>query len=305
MLLGRSRYRALNVHNGALADVCGNTFFGKPVLREGGGMIRLGVAFVLAAVVGSASDFAIRSYLNNTGSLGVVGLYNAGYMMSIVYGGMIFSAMETDYFPRLAAINSVGKVLNDTVNRQIEASLLIIAPLLVVFMVGLPVIIPLLYSNAFMPVAGMMHAMILALYMRAIKLPLAYMPLARGDSLLYLVLESAYAVVVVALVVLFYDLWGLTGTGYAMLLTAVLDFVMLSFAMYRKYGFVFSRNVARYALLQVSAGLLSFAVTFIDTPWLYWLSGVAVVALSFSLSAWVLRSKANLVEQIRRRFFSH
>ncbi|MFA4045375.1 oligosaccharide flippase family protein [Prevotella sp. PCHR] len=279
--------------------------FGKPVLREGGGMIRLGVAFVLAAVVGSASDFAIRSYLNNTGSLGVVGLYNAGYMMSIVYGGMIFSAMETDYFPRLAAINSVGKVLNDTVNRQIEASLLIIAPLLVVFMVGLPVIIPLLYSNAFMPVAGMMHAMILALYMRAIKLPLAYMPLARGDSLLYLVLESAYAVVVVALVVLFYDLWGLTGTGYAMLLTAVLDFVMLSFAMYRKYGFVFSRNVARYALLQVSAGLLSFAVTFIDTPWLYWLSGVAVVALSFSLSAWVLRSKANLVEQIRRRFFSH
>ena len=279
--------------------------FAMPVLREGYGMIRLGVAFVIAAIVGSASDFVIRSYLNNNGSLGVVGLYNAGYMMTIVYGGMIFSAMETDYFPRLAAIGTIGDALNDTVNRQIEVSLLIIAPMLAAFMIGLPIIIPLLYSNAFMPVTGMMHAMILALYMRSIKLPLAYMPLARGDSLLYLAMESVYAVVVVVLVVAFYDIWGLTGTGYAILLTAVLDFVMLSFAMHRKYGFVFSGSVMRCSLLQVSAGVLAFAVTFIENPWMYWLSGVVSIGISAALSVYILRSKTNLVELIRKRFFSH
>lgn len=279
--------------------------FDRLMLREGCGMIRLGVAFVLATVVGSASDFVIRSYLNNCGSLDIVGLYNAGYMMTIVYGGMIFSAMETDYYPRLSAITSNGSRLNDTVNRQIEMSLLIIAPMLTVFMIGLPVIIPLLYSKAFMPVIGMMHAMILALYLRAIKLPLAYIPLARGDSLLYLVLESAYAVVVVVLVVIFYGEWGLSGTGFAILLTAFLDFIMLYYTMYRKYGFVFSRDVVRYSLLQVSMGLLSFAVTFISVPWLYWLSGAVVVAVSAALSLHVLRSKTSIARYMKDRFFSH
>lgn len=278
--------------------------FGKSVLGEGYGMIKLGVAFVLAAIAGSASDFVIRSYLNNNGSLGVVGLYNAGYMMAMVYGSMIFSAMETDYFPRLASINTVGNVLNDTVNRQIEVSLLVIAPMLTAFMVGLPVIIPLLYSMAFVPVAGMMHYMILALYMRVIKLPLAYIPLARGDSLLYLFLEGAYAVVVVVLVVFFYDLFGLSGAGIAILVTAVLDFAMLSFAMYRKYGFVFSRDVLRYSLLQVFVGVLSFVITFIDNPWLYWACGVAAVAVSAALSAYILRSKTGLVNALKKRFLS-
>ena len=110
-------------------------------------MIRLGVAFVLAGVLGSGGDFVIRSYLNNTGDLSTVGLFNAGYMMTMTYVGMVFSAMETDYFPRLSGIQKLGTQLNETVNHQMEVSLLLVAPLLVFFIMGLPVLLPLLYSG--------------------------------------------------------------------------------------------------------------------------------------------------------------
>ena len=55
--------------------------FSRATLGQGAGMIRLGIAFVLAGVMGSGVEFAIRSWLNNYGTLDTVGLYNAGYMI--------------------------------------------------------------------------------------------------------------------------------------------------------------------------------------------------------------------------------
>ena len=97
--------------------------FSKQHLRDGLGMIRLGLSYVLAAAIGSASEMLIRSFLNVEGNLDEVGLYNTGYMITITYAGMVFSAMETDYFPRLSAVSKDVAATNETVNRQMEVSL--------------------------------------------------------------------------------------------------------------------------------------------------------------------------------------
>ena len=68
----------------------------KGVLGDGMEMIRLGVAFTLAGIIGSSAEMLIRSWLNVTGDLDVLGLYNVGYMITITYAGMVFSAMESD-----------------------------------------------------------------------------------------------------------------------------------------------------------------------------------------------------------------
>ena len=78
----------------------------KGILGEGMGMVRLGVAYTLAGVLGSGAEFIIRTYLNNVSGLETVGLYNTGYILTMTYAGLVFSAMETDYFPRLSAVNS-------------------------------------------------------------------------------------------------------------------------------------------------------------------------------------------------------
>ena len=89
----------------------------KGVLGEGMEMIRLGVAFTLAGIVGAGSEMLIRSWLNLQGDLDAVGLYNAGYMITVTYASMVFSAMEADYFPRLSAVNGNVTATNETVNK--------------------------------------------------------------------------------------------------------------------------------------------------------------------------------------------
>lgn len=275
--------------------------FTKPLLGEGMSMVRLGVAFVVAGILGSGAEFLIRSYLNTKGSLEIVGLYNAGYMMTITYAGMVFSAMETDYFPRLSSIKVTGKELNRAVNNQIEVSLLMVSPLLVAFMIAQPILLPLLYTGKFLPAMGMIQVTILAMYLRAIKLPIAYIPLARGDSHSYLLMEGIYDAVLVLLLMACYQRWGLTGTGIAIALASAFDFAMLCLYMHWKYGYCPSHQAVRYCLMQLPLGLLAFLVTFIHQGLLYWLMGSLLFVVSLMVSINVFKSKTHLMEAFKSK----
>lgn len=67
-------------------------------VRSGSAMIKLGLAFTLAGILGNGADLFVRSFLNNAASLQTVGLYNAGYMLSVVYASTLFSALEATSF---------------------------------------------------------------------------------------------------------------------------------------------------------------------------------------------------------------
>ena len=208
----------------------------RGILGEGMEMVRLGVAFTIAGVVGSASEMIVRAYLNVVADLDFLGLYNAGYMLTITYAGMVFSAMETDYFPRLSGVNRDIEQTNYTVNRQMEVSLLIIAPMLTALIALLPILIPELFTSEFIPVIPMAQVTALAMFFKVLTLPVGYITLARGYSITFLGLETAYYVVFVLLVVLGYQYWGLLGTGIAITLAHVFDYLMINLYAYKKYG---------------------------------------------------------------------
>ena len=272
--------------------------FRRELFAEGMGMIKLGIAFVLAGIMGSGADFLIRSFLNNNGGLDIVGLYNAGYVMTFVYAGMVFTAMETDYFPRLSAVGSDVAEQNMCVNRQIEVTLLLVSPLMVLFMVAMPLLLPLLYSGKFMAVTGMMQFVVLGMFVRAVSLPIAYLPLSKGDSVLYLVVEAVYDVMVVGLTVVAYNLWGLTGTGAALALSLLIDCVMLYAVMNIRYGYAMSRDVVRYMGVLLPFALMSFLITMTDSSVVYWVMGCLLVLSSSAVSIYILHNKTSLWEKL-------
>lgn len=259
------------------------------ILGEGMEMVRLGVAYTLAAVIGTASEMLIRSYLNVVGDLDVLGLYNAGYMLTITYAGMVFSAMETDYYPRLSAVQHDIRATNETVNRQMEVSLLLVSPMLAALIIALPVVVPLLFSQEFLPVVGMAQVAALAMYMKVLTLPVAYITLARGYSLSYLFLETSYFVVFVILIFFGYRYWGLFGTGVAITLAHVFEFLLVNAYAYKKYGYRSSATVYGYAIVQGALGLLAYILTLVADGYLYWAVGALIVMLSGLLSLKALR----------------
>lgn len=253
-------------------------------LKRGRGMLRLGLAFLGAGVLGSGVELAIRSYISHSGTMADVGLYNAAYVLTVTYASVVFMSMETDYFPRLSSVNQDSKAANALVNRQIEASLLLLAPLLAAFLVLLPVIIPLIYSSAFMEMIDMARFGVLAMLLRAMILPMEYLSLAKGRSGVYLLTEAAYDVFVAAAVMVGYSLDGLRGMGIGLLAAAVFNCLLDWTVCYAYYRFVMSRKAFGVFLLQLPVLVGAFVVTGFFDGIAYWTWGVACVAVSAAVS---------------------
>ena len=260
-------------------------------LRSGSALIKLGLAFTLAGILGNGADLFIRSFLNKTASIETVGLYNAGYMLSVVYASTLFSALEADFFPRISAVNRFQYTMNVLVNRQIEVGLLIVGPLLVVFVLALPVLVPLLYSSAFAGVVVMVQVLSFNIFFRAISLPLEYIALAKGDSRTYLLLEVAYDLAFVAAVIGGMHLGGLWGVGLCLSVMGLLNLVLVACVVQKKFGYRMRRSVFRNIGLQLPWLMLAYATTFVHNMSVYCLVGLALVGISSYLSVGALRKK--------------
>lgn len=276
----------------------------KGILGEGMEMVRLGVAFVLAGIFGSGAEMLVRSYLNVTADLDVVGLYNAGFMLTVTYAGMVFSAMETDYFPRLSAVGNDREVMSLTVNRQIEVSLLIVSPMLTALIVGLPLLIPLLFSTEFMPVVAMGQVAVFSMYLKAVSLPVSYLLLAKGDSVAYLIIEGIDSVFLVLLMIWGYNEWGLFGTGIALDLFYFIDLFIIMAYTYVRYGYRMSLPVLQIVFIQLPLGLAVYGLTFIDNSLLYWLMGSLLSFVSLAVSLYILHQKTSLWGALKKKFSS-
>ncbi len=278
--------------------------FSKQHLHDGYGMIKLGVAFVLAAAIGSGAEMAIRAFLNVEGSMDDVGFYNAAFMITITYAGMVFSSLESDYFPRLSAVNKDIQATNETVNKQTEVSLLLLSPMLVALLMLLPVLIPMLFSSDFLPVVAMAQVAVLAMYFKVLTMPVAYITLARSCSLSYLLLETIYFLALVVAIIVGYRCWGIWGTGVAIVVAHAVEFVTVNAYAYRQYGYRSSWKIAHYALVQMSIGALAYVVSLWTEGLAYWMIEAALTIVSTACSLYILHQKTRLWEALMRRLQS-
>ena len=277
-----------------------SNFFG-----EGMGMVKLGIAFTLAGIMGSAAEMIVRSYLNVCGGSDVVGLYNAAYMLCITYAGVVFSAMETDYFPRLSGVNHHVADVNKMVNQQIEVALLLVSPMLCTLIIALPLLVPLLYADTFLPLISMAQIALLAMYMRAITLSVSYVMLAKGDSIAYLSMESVYDLLLVLFVLFFYQRLGFVGTGVALVVLYFVDMLLLLLFTRYRYHIRLSKQVFLTLLMQLPIGVAAYIVARSFSDYAYWLSGILLALLSLTLTLITLHRKTKLWNALKSKFLRH
>ena len=259
--------------------------FRKDILLQGSDMLKLGISFVLAGVCASGADFAIRSILNNMGALDAVGLYNAGFVMTVTYAGLVFSSLSSDFFPRLSAVNTDVKESNLLINKQIEVSVMILAPMLIALVLGVPLLVPMLFSSEFLPIVSMVQIASLAMFLRAMKLPVAFLTLAKGASRDYFLLEAYSALVLVVCVIVGFRLWGITGTGVGLLVTGFIDYIVVNVYARLRFGYRMSFKMLVLSFAQLILLLGTFAICMgADLTFTYWLFGGAIVVVSLLTS---------------------
>lgn len=271
-------------------------------VREGTAFLRLGLAFVVAGMFGSGAEFVIRAYLSHVSDVDTVGLYNAMYVMIFTYAGMVFTAFDTDYYPRLSAIRSCGGELNGMINGQIEVTMNLVSPMIILFILFMPVLLPLLYSGEFNAVLPMLQVAALSMYGRGVFLPLEYVALSRGDSLVYLGMEIISNVMLVAFVVVGYDAWGLTGMGAAVSVAFAIEMFLAAAVCRTAYGY----SVSPAAAKTVAAHLLLGVCTYLSTLMAHcaWcaVAGVLLFAADAGFSFNAVRRNTAILEKLAARF---
>ena len=207
------------------------------ILDEGKGMFKLGIFLSLSGLTSSLGAYLIRIYISSIGNVDDVGLYSAGQQIIGHYFGMVFTAMLTDYYPRLCVAANDNSKRNTLVNQQGEVAILILLPIILVFIVFIPLIVELLYSSEFTPINDMIIWSAFGMVFRAGSWAMSIQFLAKASSRLYFLNELSANVSMLILNVIGYKFYGLIGIGYAFVLGYIIYMLQVYFITKYYYNF--------------------------------------------------------------------
>lgn len=271
-------------------------------LKKGVKIIKLGTAFVIAGLLNSGAEFLLRTYINNVDSLDEVGFFNAGWTLAVVYSGLVFSAMDADYFPRLSSITNAISEQNDCINKQIEMNVLLVSPILTLMLIGLPIGIPLLYDGEFTVILRMTQLALISMLWKAVYIPIEYLPLSKGQSQVFLFQEAACVLLLIVSEIVGYHYMKLNGLGLGILVAYFVETIGVLVYSRLYYNFRLSRQAVMTFLPQALFLSGTVAWIFMDVPvWCYWLVGVIYAATHLAYTLCVLKKKTNILEKLSRK----
>lgn len=276
--------------------------FSVKTLKEGSDIVRLGAGFIYATILTSFALWLICALLSNVGDGTTAGLFNTGFAMITLLPGILFASMDSEYFPRISGAASNCVARDRMINEQVEIQLLLQTPCLIAFTVALTLLIPLLFDVSFSPSIPMTQAAMLGMFMRTMTYPISFLALSKNDTVTFLIQEMVYNFLMVTFVIIGYSLLGLLGVGMGITIVHTIDFfVVYGIAKY-KYGFVLSRRVGIFFVLQMPIFVLVlFSSLTLKSGVCYWLSGVLGVLVSSAVSVYMLQRQSKLFDVVLKR----
>lgn len=275
---------------------------------SGLGMAKLGIFMTLTGFIASASGYILNAFISNRGGVDQVGLYNAGWGVVAQYTGLVFTAMSTDYFPRLSAINNDIEKVKVLVRQQTETALFIITPLLALLIITMPLVIRLFYTPAFLPVVLFANLTVLGMPLKVVTWAMGFIYLAKGDGKLFFLLELIAGLLVLGFNVWGYSLWGLEGLGYSFILTFFIGFVINYYFLKLKYGFVYPLSFASSFIFIYLFSIAAFLTSLIQRPDFKYASGILVFITATSYCLYQLNKMMdlksaviNLVNRVKKK----
>lgn len=210
-------------------------------------LVRLGSGFMATAFFLAMTAYGVRLFLVRLEGLEAAGYYQAAWMLSTFYGGMILQAMGTDFLPRISALSGNHASLNQAVNEQVEVGLLLMVPGMLLCAAAAPLVLKLLYTGEFMAAIPAARWMIAGVILRAMVWPLAYMPLAMNRPKITAYAEGVYAGLTLAISYPAIRWAGVEGAGIAYAVSSIV---------YTACTFIIARRLSDFAWLIRSKRLI-------------------------------------------------
>ncbi|MCH6234323.1 O-antigen translocase [Cognataquiflexum rubidum] len=258
------------------------------VVKEGNSMLKLGFVLSLSGIITSIVAYVVRIYISNTGGLDDVGFYSAGFQIIGTYVGLVFTAMGTDFFPKLSAIALDENKVNSLVNQQSEITILVLGPILLFFILLINWVIILLYSENFLEIDDMMRWSALGMFFKAASWPLGFIFLAKGATGTFFKSELFFNFYFLVFNILGYKFFGLAGLGIAFLISYILVYIQVYLISYFKYKFIHGKIFFKLFLSQFCLAMFGFIIIQQPLGFINTLIMVIIVFTSIIISAFGL-----------------
>jgi O-antigen/teichoic acid export membrane protein len=236
------------------------------LIIEGKDIIRLGIMLTFSGLLTLLSTYLIQIYIAKTSSIEQVGLFNAGFTLLNSYVGIIFTVMSTDYFPRLSSICNDNVKIRESVMRQAFMSVLIITPIIILFLIFIPLIIKILYTSKFISIIPMVCYGILAMLFKAVSWSMGFILIAKGDSSMFIKTAIGFSCLSFFLNVFGYYFYGLDGLGISFLVYYMIHFFVVKIITKKRYGFYFDTKFYQIYLTCLVMCCLTFLFRYIPNP---------------------------------------
>lgn len=232
----------------------------QSVVKEGRGMIALGIYMTISAGVSLLASYIFTAWLNRNSGADVVGIYQSGYTLINSYVGLLFTAISMEYYPRLANVSASKWRCQAMVSHEIKVAMWILMPILAAFIGMRGLAVKILYSSDFyaaLPYLGMAS---IGVIFRAASWCMAYTMLARGDGRTYIVTETISAAAYIVLNIYLWQRWSYVGLGVAYIAWFAL-YTLVCYVVFRyRYNMRLGRGVALLCAITLAVCATSLAL---------------------------------------------
>lgn len=216
------------------------------VFKEGSKMARLGFFITITGIMATITLYIVRSFLLKKMNIEIVGCFQACWMISTLYLGIILNAMLADFFPRLTEVNMDNKAVNRLINEQLEIAFLVASPMIVGIIVFSYFIINLLYSKEFLLAIPVLQWLIAGTFFTIISWPLGVMFLAKSKGVFSFVTETIWSVIFVLILYFGWDYYGFKTIGYAYVFACFVRLILVFWSTFHLSRFKFSKVNLKY-----------------------------------------------------------
>ena len=272
----------------------------KQTFQEGKEMLKMGLAMSLTNILVLGGGYIIRIFIVRIGGTEEVGLFTAGFAIVNGYVGLIFTAMGTDYYPRLAGVNKDNVKCKEMINQQAEIAILILAPIIMIFLLIAPYAISILYSDKFIPITGYMQWAMLGMMFKAASWAISFLFIAKGDMKAFLFNEISINFFSVLLYLFMYKYFGLEGLGIGFMIDYFVYLILVYSMSNKKYNFNFSSSFNRMFLILLVLVFSCFLLIYLwKTNYVYIPTIIlTVICCMYSFNA--LDNRLELVNKIKK-----
>jgi O-antigen/teichoic acid export membrane protein len=266
----------------------------RETIYYGRNMVKLGIVFTVTGIISTLTGYVLSAFISRTGGVDQVGLYNAGSTIILQSTDLVFAAMATDFFPRLAAINKDDSKMSLFVNQQAEMAILILAPLLILLISLMPLIIRILYTPAFLVMVVFANWMVIGILLKGLVWPAGFIFGAKGDLKLFGIVEIITLIFDIGSNILGYHFYGLEGLGISFIANYIFGLSLTLGLAYKRYGFIYNWMTIKEFLLSLVFLSVVFLISFfIHGPASYY-CGALIFGISMTYSFFAIDKRIGL-----------